>query len=563
MELIMYRKSNRVFIIGLASSCLILAACSTQNVTSANKSTHMPSSDKLPAKYAEVSKQCLALDGLNLESVGDQPSQIVRAKMVVGEKVEKNQSIYFKKYGHSQGNPMPEEESYPDHCLVEGYTTPHIQFAMRLPLNENWNGRFMLAACEAWCGAVEEEVTVPGLYHGYATLTNNGGHYSRFPFDGVWANDDIRAREYFAHKANHVTAQVGKAITEAFYNKKPEYSYITGFSKGGNAGLMAVQRYPEDFDGVFVKAPVVNYNPKNAAHFPWVSKAVYPDGKTPVIYSDKVALIQASVLQVCDSLDGLADGVIDDPRKCQYDPQVLLCETGQSEADNECLNDIQVKAVRKLYAKPEKDGVVYFDYPTDLGSELDWPMAIIPIKGAGPTFSYTGAVTGLRYMATKTNFGKTFDWLDFDYHSKLDEIAEMSKILDPDAIDLSAFKERGGKVIIVHGWADAMISANMTIDWFEKVRGFMGADTVDTFAQLYIVPGMTHGSGGTGPYVYDAQTALVNWVEKGIIPSHLIMEDEPNTVPFRQRPSYPYPAYSKYKGAGDPNKITSFEKVPQ
>ncbi|MBL4639538.1 MAG: tannase/feruloyl esterase family alpha/beta hydrolase [Kordiimonadaceae bacterium] len=517
------------------------------------------------ASRADLAERCDALNVLNLETVGDEPSRVISTRLVIGEKATANESLYFKKRGHSQGNPMPEEPLFPDHCLVEGYSVHHVQFAMMLPLPKNWNERFMLAACDAWCGKVHKEISVPGLYYGYATITNNGGHHSRAPFDGIWAHKDVRAREYFAHKANHISAQAGKAIAEAFYGRAPKFSYITGFSKGGNAGLMAVQRYPEDFDGVFAKAPVVNYNPKNAAHFPWVAKAVYPDGKNPVIYSDKVDLLHAGVTAACDENDGLKDGVIDDPRKCTFDPIELLCKDGQSEVKSECLNMAQVEAVRKIYAKPTtKDGHVYFEYGTDRSSENDWEEAILPVRGSEDLpFAYTGAATGVRYMVTADNPGPGYDWTKFDYVASLDEVDEMSKILDPDAVDLSAFKKRGGKLIIVHGWSDAMISANMTIDWYAKVQEAMGGKAVtDEFMQLYIVPGMVHGSGGPGPFVYDAQSPLVKWVESGITPTQLMLEDMPGGhTPFRQRPSFPYPEYAKYDGKGDPTKASSFERT--
>ena len=512
---------------------------------------------------SEFAKRCDALNFLNLESAADSPGKIVATMVVEGKKVSPQEQIMFVKRGHSQGNPTPTLAEYPAHCRVDGYVTPHVKFAMVLPPQEKWNSRFMLAACDAWCGRVGDDIVVPGLHHGYATITNDGGHYGRAPFDGIWAHRNIPARIDFAHRANHVSAQVGKAIAASFYGAAPKFSYIAGFSKGGNAGLMAAQRYPEDFDGVFVKAPVVNYNPKNAAHFPWVALAVHPDGKTPLLYSDKIPLLHKGVMDNCDAVDGLKDGVIDDPRNCKYDPVVLLCKPGQSEEKNECLTMPQVDAVRKIYAKPVNSrGEVYFDYPTDISSEHDWGRSILPVRGStevGAPFALNGAATGLRYMALKDNAGPDFDWMSFDYVKEKARIDEMSEILDPDDVDLSAFKKRGGKLIIVHGWGDAMISANMTADWFNKVQASMGgAKPVSDFAQLYLVPGMDHGSGGSGPFVFDTQSALVAWVEKGIAPSQLLLENGPAEKTKRMRPAFPYPAYAKYKGKGDPNVAESF-----
>lgn len=516
----------------------------------------------LAAGADDLAARCEALNLLNLEMAGDAPGRIVTTSLVRGAKATERERVFFKKRGHSQGMPTPMLEVFPDHCLVEGYVTPHVRFNMVLPPPGKWNERFMLAACDAWCGKVHSEIVVPGLNRGYATLTNDGGHYSRAPFDGIWAHQNIPARIDFAHRANHVTAQVGKAIAAAYYGRAPRYSYITGFSKGGNAGLFAAQKYPEDFDGIFAKAPVPYYQWKNAAHFPWLALAVYPDGTNPVMYSEKLPLVERAVTAACDRIDGLTDGVIDDPRKCRFDPGVLLCRPNQPE--QECLTSLQVEALRKVYAKPSNAaGQTYYDFPTDYGSESDWERSMYPVRGSTElTFSLTGAMTGLRYMVFENNPGPTYDWKTFDYLEARPRLEAMSKILDPDSLDLKAFKARGGKLIIVHGWSDAMVSAAMTIDWFEKMRSFMGGTKATAeFAQLYVVPGMHHGSGGRGPYVFDTQTALEKWVEQGIAPASILLEDEPGVTPFRTRPSYPYPAITRYKGKGDPNAASSFERV--
>jgi len=524
-----------------------------------------------PARSAPVAlpadtpaAQCEALNHLSLETAADSPGQIVSTAYVAGREATAEEQELFAYRGVTQGNPTPPLGSFPDHCRVEGYVTPNVKFMMMLPPPPQWNNRFMLAACEGWCGKVNPETLVPGLHRGYASITNDGGHYSREPFDGIWAHRNIEARINFAYRANHVTAQVGKAIAEAYYGTRPKFSYIAGFSKGGNAGLFTAQKYPEDFDGVFSMAPVVNYNPKNAAHFPWIAKAVYPDGKTPLLYSDKVPLIHGAVTKACDAIDGLRDGIIGDPRQCNFDPAVLLCKAGQAEEKNECLNAAQVDAVRKIYTKPTTaDGTVYFDYRVDPGSEQEWPIAILPERGNPmQPFVLTGAATGLRYMATRENPGPGYDWMRFDYPARKAEIDEMSEILDPDSVDLSAFKARGGKIIIVHGWSDAFITAAMTIDWFEKMQAFMGGRAAtDAFAQLYVVPGISHEGGGPAPHIFDALTPLVDWVENGKAPERLVLSDPADKEPRRARPAFPYPAYAKYKGKGDPNAAESFRRA--
>ena len=519
-----------------------------------------------PSTITDLAARCEALNLVNLETVGDAPARIVTTNHETALAANPRETLFFKKRGNSQGNPTPKMPTFPTHCSVEGYVTPHVQFSMRLPPPDKWNGNFMLAACDAWCGKVHTDITVPGLNDGYATITNNGGHYSRAPFDGIWAHKDVTARINFAYLANHTSAQIGKAIAEAYYGKAPQHSYITGFSKGGNAGLMTAQRFPQDFDGVFVKAPVVDYNVKNAVHLPWIAKAVYPaNDDSPVLYSDKIPLLTAAVTAACDALDGLKDGIIDDPRKCNFDVGTLLCKAGQAEANNECLSADQVEAVRRIHSRPYgPGGKPFYKYSVHIGSESDWARSFLPVRGSDEIpFAMTAATSGLRYMVMDENPGPGYEWRSFYYPRDGKKLTKMNAIMDPASVDLTAFRKRGGKLIIVHGWADALVSAQATIDWFEKMQKFMGGkEATADFAQLYVVPGLYHGEGGPAPYVFDAQLALVNWVEHGVAPDHLLMSDESDHKPVvRTRPAFPYPDFARYKGSGSPDSAESFERI--
>lgn len=518
------------------------------------------------SKIKDPANRCESLDLLNLEAVGDQPARIVQTNYYVDKPASAREIRFFHKRGISQGNATPTGlKVFPEHCRVEGYITPHVKFLLMLPPPDKWNNDFMLAACDAWCGKVHTDTVVPGLYDGYATMTNNGGHYSRAPFDGIWAYNDDAARLTFAETANHTSAQIGKAIVQAYYGSDVKYSYIAGFSKGGNAGLMAAQRYPEDFDGIISKAPVVPYNLKNAVHLPWIAKAVYPENDhTPVLYSDKAPLIDEAVLAACDGLDGVVNSIIDDPRKCKFDPAVLLCKEGQMEIRAECLNEAQVEAVRKIYAQPhDQNGNVYYAAGTEFGTESDWARTLLPVRGSDDLpFVMVAATSGIRYMVMDDSPGPHFDWRDFSYPRDAHKLAKTSKLMDPKDVDLTAFKARGGKLIIVHGWADTLISPIDSINWFESMREFMGgAEKTAEFAQLYTVPGMHHGSGGHGPHIFDAQTALRKWVEDDVAPTGLLMTDEEKARVYRERIFYPYPAISVYKGSGDPNLASSYEKA--
>lgn len=513
----------------------------------------------------DPSRRCQALGLVSFENAADMPANIVNVTYYEAKEATARETRFFHKRGVSQGNATSAGmEYFPEHCHVEGYITNHIKFSLMLPPPDAWNDNFMLAACDAWCGVVHLDTTVPGLYDGFATITNDGGHYSKAPFDGLWGYHDETAKINFAYEANHLSAQLGKAIAAEYYGSSVEYSYITGFSKGGNAGLMSAQRYPEDFDGIIVKAPVIPYNEKNAVHLTWLLEAVYPENDfDAVIYSDKAPLIDDAVTAACDGLDGVEDTIIDNPLVCDFDPIVLLCQEGQSELLNQCLNMEQVEAVRKMYQSPHDENGPYMSERVMPGTESDWARTFLPVRGADErTFIHTAAPSGIRYMVMDDPPGPTYDWRDFHYPTDRDRMTGTSALMNPDSVDLTEFRERGGKMIIVHGWADALISPLATIEWFDEMTEFMGgAEEAGDFAQLYLVPGMHHGSGGHGPHEFDALEPLVDWVENGVAPAELLMSDAEGARNYRERIFYPYPATSVYSGEGDPALATSYERV--
>lgn len=526
---------------------------------------------RMAAAGDDPAKRCEALNHLPLERTADLPARVIATRLDLARPTTPADKTMFVKRGNSMGAPTPPLDAYPPHCRVEGYIAPQTRFVMMLPARAaDWNERFMLAACDGFCGKAHDQAPVPGLYRGFASITNNGGHDSRAPFDAIWAYNNREAEIDFAYRANHLSAQVGKAIARAYYGKEPKYSYLAGFSKGGNAGLFSAQRYPEDFDGIFSKAPVVGYQAKNNIHFPWIARAAYPDGRMPVMDASRVAIVQKGAMAACDRLDGLEDGIIEDPRRCKFDPGVLLCKRGQDPAA--CLDAAQVAAVRKLYARPtDASGKVVYPAAQNPGSESDWPRFIFPEPG-GDNIGYAlwGGAGSLKYLAFENDPGPDYDWTSFDPVRDGGKLAFMSKILDPDSPDLKAFEAAGGKLMVVHGWADGAISAQVTIDWFEKMREFMGGRAAtERFAQLYVVPGIKHGNGGAAPYEYDALTPLMKWAEEGIRPEQLLMKDDPylreDTPDFvkvpRSRPAFPWPARAKYDGRGDPNSASSYRRV--
>lgn len=517
-----------------------------------------PVSDENVESSLETSSSemaCEALNGQNFEKGADHPFQIIEAKFVAEGATPESSRVQFHKRSMSQGMPdyFPE---LPGHCEVKGYIAPDIGFLMMLPNQEDWNRKTLYAACDAFCGEVQYDMPVPGVSYGFATIATDGGHTNKRPFDGIWGYNNREAEIDFGFRASHLGAQAIKSVSAVYYGATPEGSYIAGFSKGGAAGIKAALKYPEDFDGVLSRAPVVEYQDINAIRLPWIYKSVTREDGSPILLASDAMMVHKSVVAACDGVDGLEDGIINDPRACDYDPSVLLCE-GDAASDA-CLTQEQVAAVELMYTAPQgADGSTVYPYPLNFGSELDWPGFHVPRTPKTRSFVDVGGSTYLRYMAFEDDPGPDYDWKRFDASVEGEKLDALRWIYDASDPDLSAFRDAGGKMIVLHGWADGAVNARMTLDWYETVKAEMG-DDVDDFLKVYIIPGNKHGAGGDGPDLQESMAALIDWVEKGEVPYELILRKEVDKEVVRTRPVYPWPVTTVYDGVGDIDDAGSF-----
>ncbi|MCG8370475.1 MAG: tannase/feruloyl esterase family alpha/beta hydrolase [Proteobacteria bacterium] len=515
-----------------------------------------------PAAETSPADRCAAIAGYSYETVADHPAVVRNARYVTDAVEALEVRFMFGKRSIVQGMNVGEDvRELPGHCRIEGYVAPATRFLILLPDPSDWTGRVMYAACDAFCGALDEDMPVPGLLNGIATIATDGGHVNKRPFDGTWGYRNREGELAFGYKASHHAARVIKAVAEDYYGKPHTHSYITGFSKGGLAGVKAALMYPDDFDGVVSRSPVIRYQDINAVRLPYLYRSNTREDGSPILYGDDAMIVHEAVIAACDAVDGLADGIIDDPRKCDFDPSVLLCKKGEA---GSCLSGEKVEVVRKFYALPTNDrGEVSYPYPLEYGSEYDWLGFHTPRSADGESYSGHIGRTFLRYLAFEEDPGATFDWEAFDPVANAHRLAAMKPVWDATDPDLRGFRNAGGKMIVVHGWGDDAVSARMTIDWFESVEAFMG-DTSD-FLQLYVPPGNKHGgSPGDGPNVNDSLDAVIDWVENGKTPGKLIfrLEDETGRT-VRSRPGFPYPAVAVYKGSGSIDDAGSFEaRVP-
>ena len=419
-------------------------------------------------------------------------------------------------------------------CKVTGTIAPSIHFEVDLPLTR-WTQRFVQTGCGGLCGSVSVAVEqagrcAPALDGQFVVAATDMGTATNFlqPL-GSFATDPQK-RIDFAYRANHETALVAKALIRAFYGQGPRYSYFSGCSDGGREAMMEAERFPDDFDGISAGAPAMNFQVQNSFYHAWVIAANRrPDG-TVILLSNKLVPWHQAVLAHCDLLDGIADGLLSDPRACRVDTNWLPCSKGTSDTSN-CLTDEEAAVISRIYEGPrDANGKSYLVGGPLPGSELQWDF--IPSATASPAMSAMLGAAMRRYMIFPQSpanealvNGFTFDDQTF---TAVSELHSLNDATDP---DLSPFAQHGGKLILWHGWSDTSISPMTTIAYFKAVQKTMGKSQADAFLRLFMLPGTGHCGGGDGFAQVDTLTSLMAWVETGRAPDKL----DAGQIPDRQK----------------------------
>jgi feruloyl esterase len=462
----------------------------------------------------------------------------------------------------SSATVVPAAAQAPEYCDVKGYVAPQVQFELKLPTH-SYQGRYLQEGCGGFCGSITP-TTFPAcdaqLGGDFAISTTNDGHAGASGFDGVWASDE-QLRIDFYYRAVHVTAVASKAIVSAFYGQAPRYSYFQGCSEGGREGLMEAQRYPTDFDGIIAGAPAAYLSPLNAEYQPWLARSNTATDGSSIITPDKLPALHSAVIAACDGKDGLVDGQIDDPRDCLFDPASVQCP-GTTDAPS-CLTPSQVEAARRIYAGPhDARGRRLYVGGEPLGSELQWApwLATPPGTPAGTSISAQAGDNFLRFLAfpvgQRSKTLQTWQFSDEEF-DQLRREGRQGNALDP---DLRAFRRHGGKLILYHGWADQAISPFGTPAYYQAVEDVMGgAQSVQRFARLFMIPTMYHCNGGYGPSQFDTVGPIVDWVEAGRAPEAIVTtQTDAGGHVVRTRPVFPYPARARYTGTGSIDDAANF-----
>lgn len=452
---------------------------------------------------------------------------------------------------------VPATPEIPEYCKVRGALERTILFEVAMP-TLGWNGKFFFAGGGGYNGTTPD--LSQGIARGYVTAGTDTGHQGESN-DASWALDNKKAQIDYGYRATHLVTVLAKQILHEYYGRKERRAYFVACSNGGKMGLTEIQRYPEDYDGAVVGCPVIDRT-SLMMEFIWLGQAL---GSDPIPKA-KLPAIAKATLAACDPQDGLVDGVIDSPDKCKFDPQVLTCKGADGP---DCLTPGQVKALAKIYAGPvdSKGQQLFPGYPP--GHEEDYAAFITGDGDQHRSSTWRLADGFMRYFA----FGPTYDSMKaFNFDTSPAALKPFAADQDADKTDLSAFKARGGKLIMYVGWADHSIPPLRAVRYYNDVRAQTGSD----FARLFMVPGLHHCTNGPGPWNFGARgqralhddadhdvvRALDQWVELGTAPARLIAakftNDDPKRGVARTRPLCPYPQVARYSGSGSIDDAANF-----
>jgi feruloyl esterase len=454
----------------------------------------------------------------------------------------------------------------PAHCRVTGLLSPEIAFEVSLPAK--WNGRFYMIGNGGHAG---EPMDDPGrvaqrnaaLEIGFAFAQTNTGHETRKERGATFVLSNPQKAIDYAWRAVHLTATTARDITKEYYGKAVSRAYWNSCSNGGRQGLIEAQRFPGDFDGIVANAPWVDQTGFTIGAM-WNQKALSAAPVTPA----KLALVAAKVMSKCDAIDGLKDGLIDDPRKCAFDParDVPACSAGADGAD--CLTAAQAAAVAKVYSGPVSNGKPFFPgympgseavFPGRGGSLSGWMNLIVSAQPRANPADFELAEGTMRFLVFRPPQAD-YDYNRFDFDRDIHLLDDWSKQADAKNPDLADFRKRGGKLLMTYGWADSILQPMMGVNYYEQALAKNGPGTPEFF-RLFMVPGMAHCAGGIGPDRMDAVTAMVNWVEKGKAPSSMVASKVVDNRVVRTRPLCPYPQVARYSGAGSIDDAANFRCV--
>jgi pimeloyl-ACP methyl ester carboxylesterase len=443
----------------------------------------------------------------------------------------------------------PRQANLPVFCRVALTVSPQIRIEVWLP-KDTWNGRYRGEGGGGYAGQISYGGLAAGIRAGYATASTDTGHPASV--GGTFAlNPDgtlnMPVIADFAERSLRELVVKAKAVINAYYSKAPAYSYWNGCSTGGRQGLMAAQRFPDEYDGLVIGAPAINWDRFIAAEL-WPAIVMNSTLGGPIAASKLNAVTKAAVA-ACDQRDGVADGVINDPRKCTYDPGALACKAGDDLAS--CLSPAEADAIRKIWRGPTSSTGERLWFGLEPGT---------PLGGLAGTNPFPIATTHFQHWLRQD---PSFDWrtlteADFEADFMRSQ-QKFNKVIGTDDPNLAAFRKSGGKMIIWHGEADSLIFPRGTVNYFERVLAASGGPRqVSEFARLFMAPGVGHCGGGDGPSPVGLFELLVNWVEKGVAPATVPASRRREDGTVTSRPLCAYPSTARWNGKESTDNAANF-----
>jgi feruloyl esterase len=498
----------------------------------------------------------------------------------------------------------PKTSGSVSYCEVKGVRWPLDPFIVALP--DSWGGTYWQTGNGGAAGSLGSITN--GISRGYVAASGSGGHDANVGgpeghYDGAtWVPDptfrfayppgnaaaDGKVLDYCTGSV-HVTKLLVLDMIEAYYGKgvQPDRSYYNACSTGGRQGLIEAQRFPNDFDGLVIGAPV-HYLSRITQRGVWERQALAIDPWTATggTVLPKLPILAAKVMEKCDATDGLKDGLIDDPRTCNFNPLTDLPYCDKDVDGAACFTSKQRKAIKMVYDGPP--GLSFSArYPSHaFGSEemvpgttaatSNWAGWIVPSPYT-PTAVSRGFDLGAGWvqwvgLPLSGEGGPAWDWTTYSWTGGDPQqvVANTAPKCDATDPELWALRARGAKIIHYDGWPDPATGAFMTVKYYDDVLRHMGVEHTKSFYKLYMVPGMGHCGGGTGCGTVDWQTIVEDWVERGIEPEAIVGSrtergnpaDPDNYMTARTRPLCPYPEVARWDGTGSIDNAASFSCVP-
>ena len=461
------------------------------------------------------------------------------------------------------GKPFPNQVAF---CRVVGRATPSsdsdIRFEVWLPVA--WNGRLWGVGNGDFAGSISQRALNARMADGYAAVGTDTGHRTDNAADTRWAVGHPQQVVDFAHRGIHEAAVAAKRVVSAFYGRPPAHAYFGSCSNGGRQALMEAQRYPDDYDGIVAGAPAHEWTSIYIGAGDWQFRQLAdPARRVPAA---KLPALRAAVAAACHAG---ADGVVDEPQRCAFDPAVLACRGAETD---QCLTPPQLQTVRGLYA----GNASARGQPLLRGYAVGSEATLDDVHYRSGTGSDDMFLEVLGFWRDLVFEDPAWDWRSYDM-ARDGALAtkKLAGVLDADSTDIGRFAARGGKLIVYQGWIDPLVPPAGTIDYVERVERTMGAERARAAVRLFMAPGVGHCGGGDAPNQFgqfaagagdpeaSLGAALQRWVEQGTAPEQVVARKHENDDPagkvVRSRPLCAWPRVARYTGTGSIDAASSFE----